>query len=333
MRLGQVDLFLPDDVPTRAPGRAGQLRYFGSHGLRYVRRWRELAGSLGDYDAVLVQRGAYAVGPGAVTRPLERFDGRLVFDLDDAVFELRPSLQGRPAPVRWLYGPQQAARILRRADAVVVSTRALARAIERPSVSPLVLPTILDPACYPLAEHSADARVVGWAGTNGGLGYLDQLRGVFEDLERREIGSLEVVSSRPWDGPSRFRQWRMDEESTVFSRFAVGIMPLPDTGYTRAKAGFKLLQYMAAGVPVVASPIGGNAELVEQSGAGLLAATPGEWSEALERLLGDPDLRREMGASGRAFVEALADLDGQADTLASLLEGREIATGDRLACR
>ena len=159
----------------------------------------------------------------------------------------------------------------------------------------------------------------GAAGANGGLVYLDALRGVFGALREEGLGHLEVVSSAPWSGPSTYREWRLEDEGTLFSRFAVGIMPLPDTPYTRGKAGFKLLQYMAAGVPVVASPVGSNRDLVERSGAGLLADTPDEWAAALRRLLGDPALRRCMGARGRDFVTAYADLDGQADTLAGLL--------------
>ena len=98
-------------------------------------------------------------------------------------------------------------------------------------------------------------------------------------------------------------------------------MPLPDTEYARAKAGFKLLQYMAAGVPVVASPVGINRDLVERSGAGFLADGPDEWEEALRTLLADPDLRERLGTSGRAFVMTYADLDDQADKIASLLVG------------
>jgi glycosyltransferase involved in cell wall biosynthesis len=98
-------------------------------------------------------------------------------------------------------------------------------------------------------------------------------------------------------------------------------MPLPDTQYTQAKAGFKLLQYMAAGIPVVSSPIGINRELIERSQAGFLASSPAEWEEALRVLATDPDLRRQMGHRGRAFVDGYADLDAQALTLARLLTG------------
>jgi glycosyltransferase involved in cell wall biosynthesis len=98
-------------------------------------------------------------------------------------------------------------------------------------------------------------------------------------------------------------------------------MPLPDTEYARAKAGFKLLQYMAAGVPVVASPVGINRDLVERSGAGFLADGPEEWEEALRTLLADTDLRGRLGCSGRAFVTAYANLEDQADKIAALVVG------------
>ena len=98
-------------------------------------------------------------------------------------------------------------------------------------------------------------------------------------------------------------------------------MPLPDTAYTRAKAGFKLLQYMAAGLPVVASPVGVNSELIERSGAGLLAASPAEWDDALRTLASDHELRRSLGSAGRSFVEDYADVREQASLLAALLHG------------
>ena len=98
-------------------------------------------------------------------------------------------------------------------------------------------------------------------------------------------------------------------------------MPLPDTTYTRSKAGFKLVQSLAAGVGVVASPVGVNRRAVEQSRGGMLATTPEEWEVSLRSLAADPALRAEHGARGRAFAERTCDLEQHADTLASLLTG------------
>ncbi len=318
--VGEVDLLLADDRPERAPGRVGQLRYFGSHGVRYLQRFRQLSAVLDSYDAVLVQRGLYALGPGLIARPLEQFRGRVVFDLDDAVFATSPSLALKRAPSRWLYGPQQALRVLKRADAVVVSTEELAKALPLRSDTALVLSTVPDPSVYDVAAHEPGTATIGWAGTNGGLVYLDPLKDVFRQLQA-EGTRIQVVSSAPWNGPAEFREWRQEDEASLFAEFSVGIMPLPDTAYTRGKAGFKLLQYMAAGVPVVASPIGVNAQLIEESGAGFLADSPQEWESCLRKLTQDHELRRRMGVAGKEYVARYADLDAHAETLAALLRG------------
>ena len=320
-RLGTVDLYVADDRPRRLPGKVGQVRYFADHGRRYLARCREVSSIVPGYDALFVQRGLYALGPGFVARAVERYDGRVVFDFDDDVYAEPLAALGKGAAAHWLYGPQAALRILERSDHVVVSTEVLATRIRPVKRSVTVLPTVPDVARYEQAIDGGTPGLVGWVGTEGGLPYLDPLEVVFRHLADDGVGRLRVISSAPWSGPSEYVPWRLDDEPSLFAPLAVGIMPLPDTEYPRGKAGFKLLQYMAAGVPVVASPVGVNRELVEQSGAGMVVEDPDQWEEALRSLLGDQGLRRRMGEAGRAFVEAFADLESQADMLAGLLGG------------
>ena len=321
-RFQSVELLTPGDTVERRPGRIGQMRYFGEHGRRYRRRLLEVRRVVGAYDALFIQRGLYVPGPGAIVAPVERFGGRVVFDLDDAVFELSPLFVGKGRAARWLWGPHQARRLLRRADAIVVSTPALAEMLPEPSVDPVVLPTVPDPGRYAMVAHDQERPVViGWTGSVGGIRFLDPLAPVFDRLAREKLARLEVVSSQPWRPHVAFRRWRVEDATTLFGDFSIGIMPLADTPYARAKAGFKLLQYMAAGLPVVASPVGVNSELVMRSGAGYLAQGNDEWESALRELAGDAELRRELGRRGRAFVEGFADLDGHGRTIARLLGG------------
>ncbi|HEY6396702.1 MAG TPA: glycosyltransferase [Solirubrobacteraceae bacterium] len=320
--LGTVDVSLPGDTLPRDPGRVGQVRYFSRHAARYVRRGLEVRRLGSRYDALLVQRGLYPLGPGAIVHSLRGHQGPIVLDLDDALFPPPPSVQSKGTLGRWLYGPQQQLALLRRADAVVVSTEALAEMLPRGTPAPVILPTVPDPARYPLARHGHERPVVvGWAGTVGGLDFLDPLSAVLDRLRRERAVEIEVVCSRPWRPWASFRRWRLEDEPALFLDFAIGIMPLPEHPYARAKAGFKLLQYMAAGLPVVASPVGVNRRLVEESQAGFLADAPDEWEEALRELAGSPELRARMGASGRAYVERYADLDAHAATLSRLLAG------------
>lgn len=320
-QLGPVDLYLADDQPERRPGRIGQIRYFADHGVRYFRRMRELSTVLPRYDAVLVQRAGYAVGPGPLVAPFDSFPGRVVFDLDDDVFALTPSMEGKGRAATWLYGPQQAKRLVDRADAIVVSTSILADSLPSHRAPVTVLATVPDVDHYEQAKDGGTPGLIGWAGTSGNLRHLDPLTEVLDSLATDGVGHLRVISSEPWHGPAEFVPWRLEDEDTMFAPFAVGIMPLAASEYAQAKAGYKLLQYMAAGVPVVASPIGVNVTLVQESEAGLLADSPAEWETALRRLLADPALRADMGRRGRAFVERYADLDGHAATLAALLRG------------
>ena len=318
--LGSIDLLVPAAQPVRPAGRLGQLRYFAGHAHRYLDQDRRLAASLPDAEAIFVQRGLYGLGPGTIARHVERFGGRVVFDLDDNLFVETPSMRDKGAAARWLYGSQQARRILARADAVVVSTEALADALPWHRADVTVLPTVPDVDRYLLGGRRVEGALrVGWAGTVGGLAYLDPLSDLFGRLRSEEIARLVVISSQPWNGPSDFVRWEAEKEATALADLDVGIMPLPDTEYARAKAGYKLLQYMATGLPVVASPVGINVELLDRSGAGFLADTPAEWEDALRTLQREPELAEQMGARGRRFVEAYGDLHRQATTIASLI--------------
>jgi glycosyltransferase involved in cell wall biosynthesis len=320
--LGEVDVFLPQDILPGSRRAADRAAFFARSAATYAVLAARIGHTVGGYDALLVQRGLYTMGPGAIVAALDRFPGRLVFDLDDAVFLGSPALAEKGRLARWLYGPQQALRLLGRADSVVVSTTALADSLPHWVPVDAVLPTVPDPDAYPVARHR-DGRPValGWVGSPGNLRYLDPLSATLERLSAERVASLEVVSAEPWRGPATFRPWSLDEEASVFARFGIGLMPLPDIPYTRAKAGFKLLQYMAAGLPVVASPVGVNRMLVESSGAGMLATEPAEWEAAIRTLASSASLRAELGERGRRFMYDYADLEGQADTLARLLAG------------
>jgi hypothetical protein len=319
-RFARVAVSLPSDVVQRRPGRRGQAQYFVAHGQRYLHRCVAIRAELRRADVAFVQRGLYPLGPGLVTRPFDDYRGRVVLDLDDAVFETKPALRDRGSATRWLYGPQQALALMHRADTIIVSSRELLDALPPTNSTKVVLPTIPDVGRYPVVIHDDRMPVViGWAGTVGNIRYLEPLRGVFRSLAQDRIAKLEVVSSEPWNGPSAFHPWTMADEASVFTRFGIGIMPLPDTPYTRAKAGFKLLQYMAAGIPIVASPVGVNSQLVKESGAGFLAETPGEWEEALRMLARDAALRQSLGERARSFVLAYAADSDNSRRLADIL--------------
>ena len=112
----------------------------------------------------------------------------------------------------------------------------------------------------------------------------------------------------------------METEVADLQSFDIGIMPLPDNEWTRGKGGYKLLQYMAVGVPCVASPVGINKELIRDGENGFLATTEEEWYEKLSLLIDNPELRREMGRRGRAYVVRNHSFEAAAPKLISALK-------------
>jgi glycosyltransferase involved in cell wall biosynthesis len=104
----------------------------------------------------------------------------------------------------------------------------------------------------------------------------------------------------------------------------IGIMPLPDSEWERGKCGLKALQYMALGIPTVASPVGVNREIIRHGQNGFLASSETEWRSALERLLDDAALRERMGAAGRTTVESGYSAAVQAPRVASILHAAAI---------
>jgi glycosyltransferase involved in cell wall biosynthesis len=120
--------------------------------------------------------------------------------------------------------------------------------------------------------------------------------------------------------PVELIDWREDTEIEDIRRFDVGIMPLPDEPWARGKCGFKLIQYMACGLPVVASPVGVNSEIVQDNVSGFLATSTSEWVDALNVLLDSVETRRKMGAAGRQRVQEKYCLTVTAPKLVEVLE-------------
>jgi hypothetical protein len=121
-------------------------------------------------------------------------------------------------------------------------------------------------------------------------------------------------------GPNvEIEYWTREREFEIFAGFDIGVMPLEDTAYSRGKEAFKLKEYMAAGLPVVCSPIGHNLEVVEDGLTGFFAASPHEWRARLLQLVEDPELRAEMGKAARAAVQRF-DVQAQASRLADCLQ-------------
>jgi glycosyltransferase involved in cell wall biosynthesis len=146
------------------------------------------------------------------------------------------------------------------------------------------------------------------------------LKARYPDLGLRLIGASSSIL--PWLPFAEVVAWSESSEARLLAECDIGVMPLPDNEFTRGKCGLKLIQCMAAGLPVVGSPVGANCDIVSEGREGYLAASPQEWFQALEQLILCPGLRRELGRAAAAKVRRYYSLEQGASTWMRIIEGR-----------
>lgn len=260
-------------------------------------------------DVVFLHREAALIGPALIERMIAQCRVPIVFDIDDAIWVRYVS----PANRRWSYLKWfgKTASICRLSARVFAGNRYLADYARRYNGNVNTVPCTIDtdeyvPRRFVGSEERHPAVTIGWTGSYSTVQHLDTLRDALIRLRRHERFRLDVIGAPAYrlDGiPVMARAWRAESEARDLHHFDIGVMPLPDDNWSRGKCGLKLLQYMAAGVPAVASPIGVNAEIIDDGVNGFLASTPDEWVEKLGLLVRDAALRQRIGLAGRRTVE------------------------------
>lgn len=244
-----------------------------------------------------------------------------VYDFDDALLVGSPAGSNR----RFQWTKQEARRAstcMRRARLVLTGNATLAAQAQSYARHVEIVPSCVDPDAQPIHDHQdRETLTVGWIGSHTTVAYLKPLLPVMDRLNARGL-RIKLVAVGGDTGVRtdwiEHRPWSVQTQARDIAEFDVGVMPLPDTNWTRGKSGYKLLQYFAAGVPAVASPVGINADLVSDD-RGLLATSDTEWERALSAMAADTDDRRARGAAARRFVEREYSYQRWAPELAAML--------------
>jgi glycosyltransferase involved in cell wall biosynthesis len=239
---------------------------------------------------------------------LAAFSRRRVFDVDDAIYVRKPRRLGEPAGDS-LWRRRKFAATCRWVDTVAAGNEVLAGVARRSAAEVTILPTSIDTAAYRThAPGGAVVPTIVWIGSPENLVYLEMIRAALTRLSARYPAlTLRVICSRfpEWPGVNVERiPWSSATEADALAAADIGVMPLSDDEWARGKCAFKLLQYMAAGLPCVASPVGANTEAVLDGITGFHARSEADWEQALGRLLESSELRREFGGAGHAHVAA-----------------------------
>jgi glycosyltransferase involved in cell wall biosynthesis len=279
--------------------------------------------SVSDCDLIWVYAEMFPYLPSGFEKLVLRAGKPVVYDFDDAFFHqyeshpnlvVRSMLKGKLEP------------LLRGAAACCCGNEYLLAYAERFCGASILLPTVVDATLYcpaSTAPRTSEPLTIGWIGSPSTWPYVKPLMPLLQELAQEFGLVIRIVGAGIGAEANSFHglelvDWSEDNEIDQVRSMDIGIMPLPEEDWAKGKSGYKLIQYMACGLPVVASPVGVNVRLLEGGDVGFLATGIPEWRDALIRLVKDPGLRERLGIAGRRRVEAHYSVQRHAPRLIKL---------------
>jgi glycosyltransferase involved in cell wall biosynthesis len=256
--------------------------------------------SAGKYDILFIQRKRFSV---LWLKYIRKYARRIVYDFDDSVMYRNSKAANPESNTR----VKMFKNIVNASDYVIAGNEYLKKNTTPYTNNVTIIPSPIDMSLYPQKKYSEGSNItLGWIGATGSIHYLEKMKPVFEALGKKYEGlKLKIICDTFFDCDNitvEKKLWSEQEEVADIQSLDIGLMPLMDDPWSHGKCGLKILQCLAAGVPVVCSPAGINREIVEDGVHGFWANTKEEWIEKLEILINDPDLRKRMGMAGRKRV-------------------------------
>lgn len=247
------------------------------------------------WDIIFIQR---LFLPGWLLKLIRKRRIPIIFDFDDAIYLNVP---GQPR------NQERTARMIRASSQVIVSTSELISFCQDNGSIPVIICPPVDIDRFTPRSNDADQIfTIGWIGSLWTTKYLYEIKEALATVAKSRTVRLLFIGADPQYTlpgiPIDLEPWSYEKEPELLQQMTVGIMPLTDDEWARGKGGYKLLLYMAAGLPVVASPVGVNQEIIGHGATGFLASTQEQWITSLIHLCDDPALCKTMGAAGREIV-------------------------------
>lgn len=288
----------------------------------YLSRVRKLSSQKG-ISALWVHCEAFPYLPGFAERLAGIHRKPIVFDFDDAIFHNYD--QHKNKIIRRVLG-KKLVPLVKQAHLSMCGNAYLEAWVKLHSDRTKIVPTVVDIETYIPSDFAKRTEIscIGWIGSPSTWNYVVPILQLLKDVCQNECAAALIVGSGQLQeqvNGFNYHDWSEATEVAAIQSMDIGIMPLTDSPWARGKCGYKLIQYMACGLPVVASPVGVNADIVEHGVNGFLASTKQEWHEALTTLLRDPALRQRMGAAGRKKVESDYSLQVWGPRVAEMFQG------------
>ena len=238
-----------------------------------------------------------------------------VMDVDDSIWLDRP------------FGKYAIPNIAKRMDAIVAGNSYLAEWFSQYCKNVHIIPTTLDTSRYTPKSDYSEKFTIGWTGMACCYKYVKAIeKPLFRFMKKHQKVEMLFVSEIPYESsilPAdrlRFYRWNEQIETAALKEMSVGVVSLPDDEWTRGKCSLKMLGYLSAGLPVVASPVGVNNDIMAKGEVGFAAKSDNEWFDALETIYQNISLRQKLGQNGTKIVEQYYSINANVNKLADILK-------------
>jgi len=292
-----------------------KILFYYFHRIRVLLKARKI-------DLIWIEYEIFPWLPAIFENILSAFKLPYIVDFDDAIFhryDINPNKL-----IRILLG-NKIDSIMKKSALVLAGNSYLAdRAKNAGAQRVEYLPTVIDLNRYSLKkEIKSKDFTIGWIGSPSTSSYLQDIQPALAKLCEEENTKLAIISAHieNIEGvTTKFHPWSEESEVENIRSFDVGIMPLPDTLWSKGKCGYKLIQYMACGIPVVGSNIGANKDIIDDGINGFLVSNTAEWIECIQKLRDDISIGKQLGKNGREKVEKKYCLQITAPKMISLFQ-------------
>lgn len=287
----------------------------------YVKRFFILF-TLFKYDKVVIEKELFPYFPAFFERFLTLMNVSYVVDYDDAIFHNYDLSTNKM--IRFFL-QNKIGTVMKYAETVLAGNEYLAtKATVSGAKNVVLFPTVIDISRYAMVAKEPHGKIIiGWIGSPSTFKYVKPIFPVFEEIAKKYPIEVHIVGAKEdvsVSFPIRFVPWSEETEVDSITRFDVGIMPLENSPWEKGKCAYKLIQYMACGIPVVASPVGMNTKVVHPGENGFLADDQNQWLKSLEEIISDSRKCHTFGVHGRQLIEKEYTVQSSAQKLIEILK-------------
>ncbi|MCB0497774.1 MAG: glycosyltransferase family 4 protein [Cyclobacteriaceae bacterium] len=286
-----------------------QGNYIGKLGIflkSWIIRTKDVKGA-NEFDYIFIQREAFMTGTTYFEKRFAKSKAKLIFDFDDSIW-LEDKNEAN-SKLSFLKRPSKTVDIIRLCNTIVAGNEYLANYARQFNKNVVIIPTTIDTNWYtPKPKPAREKVIIGWSGSFSTIKHFESAIDALLVIREKygDMVAFKVIGDTNYKNESLGiigQKWQSQTEVQDLQDIDIGIMPLPDTDWTRGKCGLKGLQYMGLAIPTIMSPVGVNKEIIDHGTNGFLASTIKEWVDCLSQLIESKELREKMGAAGRQTVE------------------------------